>query len=546
MSPSDSTPDPYLPRQQVPLLLTSVFIIAICGILYELLISTISSYFQGSSVLHFSLVIGLFLSFMGVGSYLSRFIERDLLTWFIRFEIWLSIIGGASAVILYFAFSLTPYFYGVAFLLIGALGSLIGVEIPILTRIVRRRESLRDAMAKVLSFDYLGSLIASVAFPLILLPTLGTMRTAFVIGLLNLAVAALNAWTFRADLSAPRRLFALCAVVALLLTAGFGYSFQLVRFFDQFLYQDQILYTQQSAYQHLVMTRWNDDLRLFIDGNIQFSSLDEYRYHEPLVHVPMLLAQRHGQVLILGGGDGLAAREVLRHAGVDSVILVDLDPAMTRLGRTHPALVRLNDSALHDPRVRIVNQDAFQFVAESRASYDVVLIDLPDPNHPSLGKLYSQSFYRLVQRRLGAGGMVITQSTSPYFAPEAFWCIHHTLASVWPGTTLPMTVYVPSFGQWGFNLARQGPATRRAAPLSAEAGPVMPLPEASLIAQASAQLQAELMAQPWADTLRFLNPGIISTLFAFDEDMQPRPTVINRLDDQKLLQYYEESWDAWR
>jgi spermidine synthase len=533
MSESTIQIERQIARRQVPLLLASVFIIAICGILYELLISTISSYFQGSSVLHFSLVIGLFLSFMGVGSYLSRFLQRDLLSWFIRFEVWLSVVGGGSAIMLYFAFSLTPYFYGVAFLLIGILGSLIGVEIPILTRIVRQHQPLRDAMAQVLSFDYLGSLIASVAFPLILLPTLGTMRTAFVIGLLNLTVAAINAWSFRADLPSYRRLLATCALVGALLTAGFVYSFSLVRFFDQFLYQDQILYTKQSAYQHVVLTRWNDDVRLFIDGNIQFSSLDEYRYHEPLVHVPMSLALRAEEILVLGGGDGLAAREVLRHTEVQHLTLVDLDPAMTQLGLTHPGLLRLNDSALHDPRVEIVNRDAFKFVEETPAYFDVIIIDLPDPNNPALGKLYSQSFYQMVQRRLAQGGTVITQSTSPYYAPDAFWCIHHTLESAF-AQTLPMTVYVPSFGQWGFNLAIQAPgrlpatAPDRLAPLAAQV------------------LRERLFTQPWADSLHYLNQAVLSNLFTFDRDIAERPTEINRLDDQRLLQYYEQSWDRWR
>jgi spermidine synthase len=189
---------------KVAVLLTSVLIIAICGILYELLISTISSYFQGSSILHFSLVIGLFLSFMGVGSYFSRYIKKDLLRWFIRFEIILGIVGGFATLLLYFAFSLTPFFYLVVFILIGILGGLIGVEIPILTRIVREYENLRDALAQVLSFDYLGALVASVLFPLVLLPSLGTMRTAFVVGLLNLTVAILNIWLFREELNATK------------------------------------------------------------------------------------------------------------------------------------------------------------------------------------------------------------------------------------------------------------------------------------------------------------------------------------------------------
>ncbi|MEM9986160.1 MAG: polyamine aminopropyltransferase [Bacteroidota bacterium] len=530
-SSSPSQPPFQSPRQQVATLLVSVFIIAICGILYELLISTMSSYFQGSSVLHFSLVIGLFLSFMGVGSYLSRYLAKDLLRWFIRFEILLSLVGGCSALVLYFAFSLTPYYYGVAFLLIGVLGMLIGIEIPILTRIVREYENLRDAMAKVLSFDYLGALIASVAFPLILLPTLGVMRTAFVIGLLNLSVALLNIWLFRRQLKSYASLLAWSSGIGVLLIVGFIYSFQLNRFFDQFLYQDQILYSKQSSYQHLVITRWNQDLRLFIDGNLQFSSLDEYRYHEPLVHLPMSVATRNQHALILGGGDGLAAREALRYPELQSLTLVDLDPAMTRLGETHPALVSLSDSALADPRVKIVNQDAYKFIEESNVIYDVVIIDLPDPNNPGLGKLYSRAFYEMLLKRVSIGGAVITQSTSPYFAPDAFWCIHHTLDSTFE-ITLPVQVYVPTFGQWGFNLALNFPNFTYDS---------LPWPE-----RVVARLDARLFEREWASQLRFLSPAMTSGMFEFDPDIAERPTEINRLDNQALVQYYEQSWDQWR
>ncbi|MEM7654542.1 MAG: polyamine aminopropyltransferase [Bacteroidota bacterium] len=522
------------PSRRVPILLTSVFIIAICGILYELLISSIASYFQGSSILHFSLVIGLFLSFMGVGSYVSRFFTKELLTWFVRVEMLLSIVGGLSSFALYFAFSLTPYFYGVAFLLIGILGTLIGVEIPILTRIVREQESLREAMAKVLSFDYLGSLIASVAFPLILLPNLGTMRTAFIIGFLNLAVVILNIWLFRDELPTYRRLLGQAVVVGCILLGGFMYSFQLVSFFEQFLYRDEVLLSRQSAYQQIVVTRWNQDTRLFIDGNLQFSSRDEYRYHEPLIHIPMGLAMSHEKVLILGGGDGLATRELLQYPAIQQIDLVDLDPEITNLGTRHPVFLKLSENALLDPRVKIFNEDAYKFVEESSELYDVVIIDLPDPNNVSLGKLYSQEFYQLLDKRLAAGAVVVSQSTSPYYAGNAFWCIHETMQAVFP-ETLPYTVFVPTFGPWGFNLAMKRP------------GKLQPglADSLSLSTQAAQHLRTEWAKQ---DSLpyRYLKPEMLESIFQFDGDTGPRPVNVNRLDNQSLVQYYEKSWDAWR
>ena len=507
----------------------------ICGILYELLISTLSSYFQGNSVLHFSLVIGLFLSFMGVGSYFSRFIKKDLLAWFIRFELLLGILGGCSTLILYASFSLTPYYYGVVFGLIGILGACIGIEIPILTRMVREYEELRNALAHVLSFDYLGALIASVAFPLILLPTLGTMRTAFLVGLLNLAVALINIRMFRRELKAARDWLMVTGLFMAMLAVGFLYSFQLVGFFDQFLYRDEIRLTRQTPYQHLVVTHWNDDTRLFINGNLQFSSKDEYRYHEVLVHLPMGSALSHEQVLILGGGDGLAVREILKYPDVKGITLVDLDPEMTKLGRDHPLFTKLNNGAMQDPRVQIVNQDAYKFVEETKQSFDVVLIDLPDPHEASLGKLYSVEFYRILEKCLSARGVVITQATSPYFAPEAFWCIHRTMEEVFP-QVLACQAYVPSFGPWGFQLAYAQ------APRSDSLRVSDSLMQERLIQQIS----QEWLFQNAQDTLQYLTPELLPALFVFDKESQEQEVDPNRLENQRLITYYTESFDRWR
>ncbi|MEO1808190.1 MAG: polyamine aminopropyltransferase [Bacteroidota bacterium] len=520
-----------LSSKKVPILLVSVLIIAICGILYELLISTITSYFQGSSILHFSIVIGLFLSSMGIGSYASRYIQKDLIDWFIRFEIMLGIIGGFATLLLYMAFSLTSYFYGVAFLLIVCLGSLIGLEIPILTRIVRQYESLKDAMAKVLSFDYLGALVASLAFPLILLPTFGTMRTAFFVGLLNLIVASINIWQFKKDLRFPQRLGLTNLVGGILLVVGFIFSFQLTGFFEQFLYQDPILLSRQTPYQQITLTQWNQDTRLFINGNLQFSSKDEYRYHEPLIHIPMSLVDHPEHVLVLGGGDGLAAKEIFKYPGVQKVTLVDLDQEMTHLGKNHPKFVQLNQGALQDERVVIANQDAYKFVEESSDIYQVVIIDLPDPNDVSLGKLYSKEFYTLLKKRIAMGGVIVTQSTSPYFAAKAFWCIHQTMESVFPQTSA-YHAYVPTFGEWGYNLSQLLPST---------------VPQDSTFDKnIQVQITERVKENLPTHGFRYLSPDLIPTLFQFGKDMEETPLEINQLENQILVQYYEQSWNNWR
>ncbi|MDJ1480115.1 polyamine aminopropyltransferase [Cytophagaceae bacterium YF14B1] len=505
----------------LPVLLVSVFIIATCGILYELLISSISTYFLGSSILQFSLTIGFFMSFMGVGSFLSKYIHSKLLDQFVTIEIILGLLGGFSAFILYFSYSLTENYHLIAFTLISLLGTLIGLEIPLVTRIVHSYASLKDTVAKVLSFDYIGALLASIIFPLLLLPYLGTMRTSFLIGILNLAVAAFNSQIFMNDLTRGvwKRNIAIALILVLL--TGFIYSFHIVSFFEQFVYQDEILVTRQSPYQRIVVTKWHQDYRLYLNGHLQFSSADEYRYHEPLVHIPMALAYNHEKVLVLGGGDGLAVRELLRYKDIQQIDLVDLDKAMTDLGQQHPIFRQLNKNSLTNKKVRIFNEDAYKFIEKTTDIYSVIIIDLPDPSDPGLGKLYSHEFYQLLQKRLAIDGIVVTQATSPYFATEAFWCITHTLGNVFTNIK-PYTVYVPSFGQWGFVLASNKQNKR-------------------LSKNSVYTIQQMLKTQP----MRFLKPQIVPGLFAFDPDMAERPTPVNTLDTQILVQSYEKSLRNW-
>ena len=518
-------------KASIPILLVSVFIIAICGILYELLISSISAYFLGSSILHFSLTIGLFLSFMGLGAYLSRFIsDKKLLDRFIIIEVWLGVIGGASGALLYVSYAVTENYYLIAFLLLGSIGTLVGLEIPILTRIIRGYFNLKDTLAQVLSFDYLGALIASVLFPLFLLPYMGLTRTSFFIGLLNLSVALFNMVVFKTQLAQFKRMVAVTLLITVVYVIGFFAAFTISGFFEQFLYQDDVVYTKQSPYQRLVITQWKDDTRLYINGNLQFSSIDEYRYHESLVHVPMALAKNTESVLFLGAGDGLAIREVLKHPEVKQIHVVDLDPEMTKLGRQHTVFKKLNQGAFESPKVKVFNQDAFKFVEkEAKQFYSLIIIDLPDPNDINVGKLYTREFYSLVKRRLAKDGAMVTQSTSPFFARKAFWCINRTLQEVFP-TTIPYTVNVPSFGQWGFNIALNYPLAR----------PNQHFNKKKLASYLNEQLFEKTPA--FKNQLRYLTPEVINSFLYFDKDMAKLPTQINTLNTQKLVQYYEEGW----
>lgn len=502
------------------LLLGATFIIAISGLVYELLAGTLSSYLLGDSVYQFSIVIGLFMSAMGIGAYLSRFIQNRLERAFVLTQIALGLLGGFSAPLLFMAFALVQNYAPFLLLVCLLIGTLVGLEIPLITRILERQEVLKLTISNVLTADYIGALAAAVLFPLVLVPKLGLLNTSLFFGLMNLLVAGGCVWLFRTQLD-WRRLSGLLTAGSLSLLLAMLFSQQWVSFFEQRLFKQDIIFAQTTPYQRLVLTRQGEHVRLFINGSLQFNSQDEYRYHESLVHPLMNLLPLRENVLILGGGDGLALREVLKYPDVKRITLVDLDPAMTDLFRNNPLLRRLHGDAFADPRVEIINQDAWKFIETDTRLYEAIVLDLPDPHHTGLSKLYSNSFYHQLAQHLSRSGLLVTQATSPLFAREAFWCIHNTLAATQdalrPGETLytlPYHVYVPSFGAWGFVLAghhRPNPAPRW-------------------------QLPADL---------RFFSPAHWPAMQTFAPDMAAVDTAINSLQTHALLGYYETGWQRW-
>ena len=326
-------------------LLASIAIVALCGIVYELIIGTVSSYLLGNSVYQFSITIGFFMFAMGIGSYLSKFIGGNLIERFIQVEVVLALIGGICSLAMFFAFPFAPFLYQIVmFFFIFSIGALVGLEIPILTRILAQGSGTRRSIANVMSLDYIGALIGSVAFPLMLLPNLGLVRASFAIGLINILVALLNVAYLRQYIERPARLFAMVIGVLVLLTVLLFLGTRLTSMAQHNLYFDQVIWKKQTPYQSLVMTNdWRrGDLRLFIDGHVQFSQADEHRYHEALVHPVMSYPGKRENVLVLGGGDGLAIRELLKYKDVKKIDLVDIDPEMTRIGREFAPLVRLN------------------------------------------------------------------------------------------------------------------------------------------------------------------------------------------------------------
>lgn len=490
-------------------LLASVFVVASCGLAYELIAGALASYVLGDSVTQFSTVIGTYLFAMGVGSWLSKYVVRDLIGRFVRIELLIGVLGGFSAAALYFMFVWAPGPFKLAlYFIVFLIGALVGLEIPLIMRILKRDLAFREVVSQVLTFDYLGALAVSILFPVLLVPHLGLVRSALLFGLLNVAVALWALWLFRAQLPALPWLRGQGVAALAVLLAAFAGAGQMTTFAETQLYADEIVHAETSPYQRIVVTRWKDDLRLHLNNNLQFSSRDEYRYHEALVHPGLATLPGARRVLVLGGGDGLAVREILKHPQVETVTLVDLDPAMTRLFSTAPALTALNGGALASPKVTVVNADALVWLEENAERFDFIVIDFPDPSNFSIGKLYSAAFYRLLEKHLSETGLAVVQSTSPLYARQSFWCVVTTLESAGFVAT-PYHALVPSFGEWGFVLAGRRP-------------------------------YAPPTAYP-ADT-RFLTPAVTPALFEFPRDMARVDAEVNQLNNQVLVRYFEREW----
>jgi spermidine synthase len=516
--------DAAAPRQRIAAgevaLLASVFVIAACGLLYELAAGTLASWLLGDSVLQFSTIIGAYLFAMGLGSFFSRYVQRQLIATFLSVELLVALVGGMLPALLFVAHNALHGAIGAGtsfrILLYGlvlVVGALVGFEIPLVMRILkshfRQRWQLSELVSQVLTFDYLGALAVAVAFPLLFLPHLGLVRTGVAFGLMNAGVAVWTLWLFRGEVRSRRAWGLACAGVIVVLASTAAYAERITTWAEQRFYGERIAYAASSDYQRIVVTA-NDagQRRLFLNGNLQFDSRDEYRYHESLVHPAMAAHGGPRTVAVLGGGDGMAVREVLKYASVTSVTLVELDPHMSRMFREQPSLAALNAQALASPKVTVVNQDAFTWLEQSTQFFDVIIIDFPDPSNYALGKLYTTTFYELVDRHLAATGFAVIQCTSPLVARRSFWSVVSTLEAVGL-TTTPYHANVPSFGEWGFVIASRRPwRTPEALPAG----------------------------------LRFLTPDGMTAMRQFPPDMSRMPAPVNKLSNQALVQVFEQEW----
>ncbi|MGC1527533.1 MAG: polyamine aminopropyltransferase [Phormidesmis sp.] len=534
-----------LKQQQRHLLLLTAAVSSGCGLAAELLLGTLTSYLVGAQALAYGVAVGGFLAAMGLGAYLSRFVaspqplrtadrpasqsalspafspapppalppalpsdavqQAQLIRSFFTIEILLAPLIALVPLGLFLLFILNgPVWIGLTFSTL-LLGILSGMEVPLLTRLIELdAQDLSNSLAGVLALDYVGALAGSLLFPAVLLPWVGLLPSAFLIGslpawmvfFLARAFPKMKSWRY-AGLGIAIALWAITPAVL-------PFSANL----ENKLYKAPVVWRSQSTYQRIVLTRYGQDVRLFLNGELQLSTVDEYRYHEALVHPAMAAATQSGsapkQVLLLGAGDGMALREVLKWPSVEQVTLVELDPAVIELAQTQTALLKFNQNALSDPRVTIQYGDAFKAVPQLETLFDVIIADFPDPDEVAIAKLYSKGFYQQLRSRLAPDGILVTQASSPFFAPKVIACITKTLNATGL-IAAPYSISVPSFGPWGFVIAASTP-----------------------LSFANAELPVET---------QFLTPQLLPTLFVLAKDVTDQTVKINQLSDPVIVPY---------
>ena len=502
-------------------LLVTVFVCAACGLVYELALVALGSYLIGDTIGQASIVVSLMVFAMGMGALLAKPLQRRAAAAFAAVELVLALLGGLSVLLLYAAFAWLSLYTPALIAMALVLGTLIGAEIPLLMEMLQRirRQEAGSAVADLFAADYVGALLGGLAFPFVLLPLFGQIEGALVVGMVN-AVAGLGLvlTVFRTELG--RKAKAVLIGSAVVVGGVLGGAYVMAQDFEvtarQALYADPVVHAERTPYQEIVLTEsvsltGAHDVRLFLNGDLQFSSVDEYRYHEALVHPAM--SGPHGRVLVLGGGDGLGLREVLRYPDVERVTLVELDPTMIDLARTDSRLTSLNRGAFADPRVVVRTEDAFTWLRGATDRYDAIIVDMPDPDSTATAKLYSVEFYGLVERVLAPDGRMTIQSGSPYFAPNAFWCIENTLRAAGL-KTVPYEVSVPSFGEWGFHLAARGTTPS--------------------------------LALPSGMPLRSLDPATLGAAAVFPPDRRnPGDLAVSTLMDPVILRYAWEEWTSY-
>ena len=544
-----------------------MFLTGASGFIFECILSTVATFILGNSIEQFSVTISLMMLMMGFASFWQKKISDDhLVEKFLAVEVGLALLGGFAPIAVYAAYAtMEVHFIAVQYFFILAIGFLIGLEIPLVLRLNRNYlPKLKSNLASVFSTDYVGAFIGAIVWVYVLLRYFPLTEISFFVAGINFTVALATYSYFFYHRAASRRPLAIATIAVTATSLAYGYSQNRdwSGVLEQRFFSEPIAYSITTQYQHIVLTASASptNYRLYINGNLQFASVDEHIYHEMLVHPGMTLSAKRDRILILGGGDGLALREVLKHPETREVTLVDIDPGMIEFAKHHEVMTELNSNAFQDARVatemiqtsseettsqpvyqyarhlgidsddvlaeaaevNVYTIDADKILKQLRGTYDVIVIDLPDPNSVELVKLYSREFYMKLNRLLTTGGMVAMQATSPYHAKESFLCILRTIRSA-GFDALPYHENVPSFGDWGWILAWN-------------------------TSQTPQELQSRIVAlNQFAvdeDSLRHLTPTRFTASTSFGKDaLETESTSLNTLMMPVLLRYYlTEAW----
>ena len=545
------------------LLILIMATLACCGLIYEYLLSHYSARILGSVETVIYAIIGIMIVSMGLGAFAAKHV-KDAFKGFVFLELIVAFIGCSATLFIasVIGFSQTlpqivadtyqipvdvlplggvfekitwistqlPYFF--AFIL----GFLIGMEIPLIARIREAvyGQHLAHNAGTIYGADYIGAGIGAAIWVLFMLH-LEISQAAALTATLNLIAGFVFLLRFRKRIKHTKILLIghSCLTVLIILIFQFGGSWQ--KQMQDMLYLDKVVYQTQTPYQNLVFTRRHlgggiePIYNFYINGRLQFSSLDEQIYHEFLVHPAMQASNHHEKVLIIGGGDGLAAREVLKW-NPKNVTLVDLDPNLVALFK-HPEkflpdflddkIQSLTHHSFNDPRVHVIHDDAFIAIdrlLQQKKLFDTVIVDLPDPSHPDLNKLYSVNFYYRLANLLSMDGAFVIQSTSPFHAKKAFISIGKTLEAAGLKNVEQYHQNVPSFGEWGWTIGTK----------------------------AGKGVSQRLKNDNKIDVkTRWLTPELLQASFVFNKAFYANKDAIkvNYLGTNQLYQYHQKAWE---
>ena len=493
----------------------ALFATGLSGIVAEYILSTLATYFLGDSIFQWTMILSIMLFAMGLGSRISASFQHNILEKFLWAEFALSLLTSTAALSCYVVMGYTNYvavfIYGFAI----AIGLLIGMEIPLVTRINEDNEELRTNIAGVMENDYYGSLIGGLFFVFVGLPYLGLTHTPFILGGINFLVAIFLFWKLRKYVNpVPRKIFTalIPALFFTLLFLAYGAN-EIILHGEQKRYGDKVVFSEQTRFQKITITQYKEHYWLYLNGSKQLCTFDEWLYHEPLVHPAMHLSKQPKNVLILGAGDGCAIREVLKYDQVNQITLVDIDPEMTKIGMSHPIFTKMNDSSYYDEKVKVVNNDAFQFLENSDDFYDVMILDFPDPKSIDINRVYTKEFYHLCSRRLRNNGILVTQAVSPYYTTKAFRSIEKTISDA-GFNTLPIHNHVYSFGEWGWVIGSK--------------------------TLTGNEIKEELKATSFEDVqTQWITPEAIQLMVSFGKDLRNSDSVeVNTIHNPVLYRYY--------